>query len=274
MIDLFYRLRPFLFLVGLLSISLLVMANANQPLMWSIRAQTLKFVGAIEYRMNWASQILLSLRENQELRSSNLRLTAELARMRIAGRENEEFRQALGWQRRYEFETVATRIIAREPYGATNFLTIDVGQDQGVEVNMAVISHMGILGRIVHVSQNYSQVMPYLHSQFHVPGMIDTLGAIGIVSGKDSTPDSLVFHDVVKTEPIQTGQRVITHEASEIFPPNIPIGTIAGFQTQPGSNFWLVKVQPAAPLHTTHFAFVVLSHSGQVSPISETSSIN
>ena len=189
--------------------------------------------------------------------------------MRIAGRENEELRQALGWKREQELETIATRIVAREPFGTTNFLTLDVGSDQGVDVNMAVISHLGILGRIVHVSRNYSQVMPYLHSQFHVPAMIDTLGAIGIVSGKGSTPDSLLFHDVVKTEMIQIGQQVITHEASGVFPPNIPIGTIAGYETKPGSNFWIIKVEPATPLHTTHFAFVILSQSDPTEPMAE-----
>ncbi|MCY4160139.1 MAG: rod shape-determining protein MreC [Bacteroidetes bacterium] len=274
MIELFYRLRPFILLVGLLTISLVVMANINHSLMWSVRAQTLKLVGAIEYRMNWATEILLSINENQELRSANLKLTTELARLRIAGQQNEQLRRALGWQQMYEFETLAARIIAREPYGATNFLTLNVGSDQGVEVNMAVISHKGILGRIVHVSSGYSQVMPYLHSQFHVPAMIDTLGSIGIVSGKDSTPDSLIFHDVVKTVPVQKGQRVITHEASEIFPPNIPIGTIAGFQTQPGGNFWTIKLRPASPLHTTHFAFIILRRAERTDSIPDFPPIN
>ncbi len=270
MIDLLDRLRTFLLPAALLAISFMVMANANRPLMRGLRAQTLKIVGAVEYRISWVAEIPRSLRENQQLRDANLRLTNELNRLRIAGRENEDLREALGWKRRNEFETIAARIIARQPFGLSNFFTLDVGRAQGVDMDMAVISHMGILGRVVQVSQNYSEVMPYLHSQFYVPVMIDTLGAVGIVSGQTSSPDSLILSNVVKTENLQIGQRVITHDASEIFPPNIPVGTITEYRARPGSNFWEVRIEPAAPLHTIHFAFVVLGHSGQAQTTAET----
>ena len=268
-IGFFYRLRPVILLIFLLGTSLVFMANANRPLMWNIRAQTLKLAWAMEYRMSWATEILFSVQENRQLRNSNLQLTSELARLRIADKENRQLRNALGWQQQSELRTIPARIIAREPLGTSNFFTLNVGTDQGVEVNMAVISHEGILGRIMHVSRSYSQVMPYLHSKFHVPVMIDTLGAIGIVSGKESAPDSLMLHDVVKTENVRIGQRVITHEASEIFPPNIPVGTIADYQTQAGRNFWMIKIKPAAPLHTSHFAFVVLNQSDSVLTIAQ-----
>ncbi len=264
MIDLLLRLRTFILLLTLLAISTIFMANANHSLMRGIRAQTLKLVGAVEYRISWAAEIPRALRENQQLRDSNLRLIHELNRSQIAGRENEDLREALGWRRQNEFETVAARIIAREPYGSTNFFTLNVGRAQGVDVDMAVINHRGILGRIVQVNQNYSDVMPYLNSQFYVPVMIDTLGAIGIVSGESSTPDSLILSNVVKTENIEIGQRVVTHEASEVFPPNIPVGTITSYRALQGGNFWAIRIQPAAPLHSSHFAFVVLRHSAQL----------
>lgn len=274
MIDLLLRLRTFIFLIVLLIISIFFMANANRSLMWGIRTQALKIVGAVEYRIRWAAEVPRSLRENQELRDSNLRLTSELNRLRVARQENEDLRKALGWKHTSQFETVAARIIAREPFGVSNYFTLDVGSNQGVKMNMAVISHMGILGRVVQVSHDYSQVMPYLHSQFNVPVRIDTLGAIGIISGKTSTPDSLILSNVVKTENVQLGQRVITHEASEVFPPNLPVGTIADYRTQPGKNFWEIRVKPAAPLHTSHFAFVVLAHSSQPQTANETLQTN
>jgi len=259
MFEFIYRLRPFLLLFCLLTTSVLVMFNANRPMMWGIRAEVLRIVGSVEYRLSWASEILSALSENQELRDSNLQLTSKLARLRIAELENNELRHALGWQANQELETVPARIISREPFGATNFLTLDVGREQGVDVDMAVINHLGIIGRTVHVSSNYSEVMPYLHSQFHIPVMIDSLQSVGIVSGKDSTPDSLVLHNVVRTENVQIGQHVITHEASEIFPPNIPVGTIGGIRIQPENNFLILKIVPAVPLQTTHFAFVILN---------------
>jgi len=274
MFEFFYRLRPFILLFCLLAVSVVVMANVNRPLMRGVRAQTLKFVGAVEYQLSWASEILLALGENQKLRSSNLRLTSELARLRIAANENEELRGVLGWQNVNDYDAVPARIIAREPYGTTNYLTLDVGSEQGVTIDMAVISHLGIIGRTVHVSSNYSEVMPYLHSQFHVPVMIDSLRSVGIISGNGSTPDSLVLENVVRTENVQIGQRVITHQASEIFPPNIPVGTIVAVHPIAGNNFMLIKVEPAAALHTTHFVFVIVSQPVHLSSDSEPAPTN
>ena len=274
MFEVLYRLRPYILLFCLLAMSVVVMVNANRPLMRGVRAQTLKFVGAVEYQLSWASEIILALNENQQLRSSNLRLTSELARLRIAAFENEELRSALGWQNVNDYEALPARIIAREPYGTTNYLTIDVGSEQGVTTDMAVISHEGIIGRTVHVSSSYSEVMPYLHSQFHVPVMIDSLRSVGIVSGSGSTPDSLALENVVRTEDVQIGQRVITHQASEIFPPNIPVGTIEAVHSRPGNNFLLIKVEPAAALHTTHFVFVIVSQPVHLSSTSESAPAN
>lgn len=257
MIDLFLRLRHLFFLLFLLTLSIIFMAYGNSELMWGVRAQTLQLVWAIESRMNQIAEIQHSVSENKKLRDENLNLTTELARLRNISRENEELRHSIEWRENNKFETIPARIITRGGFGPRGHFVLDVGRDQGVQKNMSVISHQGILGRIIHVSNNHSRVMPYLHAKFHVPVIIDTLGAVGILSGQGSMPDSLILENVIKTEPVEKGQHVITHYASEIFPPNIPVGTIADIKTQPGRNFFQIKISPAAPLHTTHFAFVV-----------------
>lgn len=75
-----------------------------------------------------------------------------------------------------------------------------MGRAQEVDMNMAVISHIGIMGRIVQVSWNYSDIMPYLHSQSNAHVMTDTHHAIGIVSGQTCTPAPLILSKIVKTD--------------------------------------------------------------------------
>lgn len=259
MIDLWYRLRDYALLSALLIVSLIFMTNANRPLMRGFRSQALQIAGQVESRMAWAARAMRAFNENQTLRNANLRLTSELARLRVVDLENRDLRQALDWKNNSGLETVAARIVAREPFGTTNYLTLDVGSADGVEANMAVVSHLGILGRVIDVSRNYSSVLPHVHSQFHVPAMIDTLRVIGIISGEGNEPDVLELKEIVVSADVQNGQRVVTHEASGIFPANMPIGTILESDRQAGSNYWQIKVTPAAPLSTAHFAFVILN---------------
>ena len=269
MVDFFYRLRHFFLLFALLELSVIFMIRGNSELMWGLRAQTLQLVWKVESSMNWVAELQRSLGENEKLRDENLALTTELARLRIASRENETLRQIIGWQKNSEFETVPADIVLRAPFGFSGHFVLNVGSDQGVEKDMPVISHQGILGRIVHVSNRYSRVMHYLHPKFHVPVMIDTLGTVGILSRKMSEPESLILENIVKTEKIQNGQRVITHYASKIFPPNIPVGTIDHHKKQPEQNFFEITIRPAAPLHTTHHAFVVKQSSQMELPVEE-----
>ncbi|MXY07019.1 MAG: rod shape-determining protein MreC [Rhodothermaceae bacterium] len=274
MIDLWYRLRDYALLSALLIISLIFMTNANQPLMRGIRSQALQIAGKVEYRMAWAAMALRAFNENQALRDAHRGLTSELARLRVVDIENQVLRQALDWKNNSDLETVAARIVAREPFGTTNFFTLDVGSVDGIEVNMAVVSHLGILGRVIDVSRNYSTVLPHLHSQFHVPAMIDTLRVIGIISGEGNEPDVLELKEIVVSADVQNGQRVVTHEASGIFPPNMPIGTILESNRQAGSNYWQIKVTPAAPLSTAHFAFVILNRPDSAGILLESLSNN
>ncbi|MYF40075.1 MAG: rod shape-determining protein MreC [Rhodothermaceae bacterium] len=274
MIDLWYRLRDYALLSALLIVSVIFMTNANRPLMRGVRSQALQIAGTVEYRMAWAAIALRAFNENQTLRDAHLRHTSELARLRVVDLENQVLRQALDWKNNSGLETMAARIVAREPFGTTNFFTLDVGSVDGVEVNMAVVSHLGILGRVIDVSRNYSTVLPHLHSQFHVPAMIDTLRVIGIISGGSNEPDVLELKEIVVSADVQHGQRVVTHEASGIFPPNMPIGTVLESNRQAGSNYWQIKVIPAAPLSTAHFAFVILNRPDSAGIVLESHSNN
>ena len=66
----------------------------------------------------------------------------------------------------------------------------------------------------------------------------------------------------------------VTHEASGIFPPNMPIGTVLESNRQAGSNYWQIKVIPAAPLSTAHFAFVILNRPDSAGIVLESLSNN
>lgn len=252
------RIRDFVVLFVMLLVALLFMLNANEQMLRGFRVAALEITGSIEKRIAWAGQLVFAVRDNVRLRRENVQLTSELSRLRVAREENTRLLDLLGFRADSVYQLAPARIVAREPYGQSNFFTLDVGQRKGVAVDMAVINENGILGRIVHVSANYSRVMPYLNTEFHVPAMIEPLFAVGMISWPGSRQDVLVLEDVVQTEPVEAGQMVVTHEASGIFPPNIPVGTVSEVRMRPGLNAWDIEVRPASPLHSARFAFVVL----------------
>ncbi len=68
----------------------------------------------------------------------------------------------------------------------------------------------------------------------------------------------LALENVVKTEPVEAGQLVVTSRASSVFPPGYPVGVIISVANRPGENLLEIQVRPASPLSTAQHAFVIL----------------
>ncbi|MDE2731127.1 MAG: rod shape-determining protein MreC [Bacteroidota bacterium] len=257
MIALWTRLRDYVIFGMLLMVGILFMLSMNDSMTRGLRIVALEISGTVESRLAWLGTLSFALADNERLRRENARLTSQLGQTRVAMLENERLKEALGFKQDEAVQLVAGRVVARDRFGQSNFFTLDVGGSDGVEIDMAVIDVRGILGRVVQVSSGYSRVMSYLNTDFHVPAMIESTLAVGMISWSGVRRDVLLLENVVNTETVVPGQRVITHQASEVFPPFLTVGTISEVNPKPSLNSWAIEVEPAAKLHTAQFAFVV-----------------
>ena len=252
------RIRDWVILATLLLSSVVMMLAQNDPMLRGMRGVSLEITSWVEARFAWVGQFFRALDENEVLRRDNIELSSQLARLREARLENERLALALAFQQDSAYQKVAARIITKDIFGQDNSLTLDVGRADGVETGMAVVDEKGILGRVIFVSTHYSRVMPYLNTEFHVPAKIQPLQAVGIISWPGSRSDVLLLENVVKTEPVEAGQRVVTSRASSVFPPGYPVGLIDSVANRPGENLLEIHVRPASPLNTAQHAFVIL----------------
>lgn len=252
------RIRDWVVLSALLIGSIVVMLAKNEPLLHSMRGVSLEVTSWVEARFSWVGTFFRTIDENDVLRQDNITLSSQLARSREARLENDRLRQLLQLREATDYPMVAANIIAKDIFGQENFLTLDVGRADSVDTGMAVIDDKGILGTVVFVSENYCRVLPYLNTDFHVPAKIQPLQALGMVNWPGIRPDVLVLEHIVKTEPVEPGQLVVTSQHSGVFPPGYPIGRIDSVANLPGENVLAIQVTPASPIHTAEHAFVIL----------------
>jgi len=252
------RIRDWVILSVLLVSSVAMMLTQNHPLLRGLRGVSLESTSWVEARFAWIGQFIRAIDENEVLRRDNIELSSQLARLREARLENEKLQRLLALQDTTTYAMVAARIIGKDIFGQENFLTLDVGRADSVDVGMAVIDEKGILGTVVFVSAHYSRVMPYLNTEFRLSAKIQPLQAVGIVSWPGNRPDVLLLEHVVKTEPVKPGQLVVTSAFSEVFPPGYTVGHIDSVANRPGENLLEIHVQPASPLNTAEHAFVIL----------------
>jgi rod shape-determining protein MreC len=256
--DVQTRLLDWALLLGLLFVSAVVMFTQNHALSRALRAQTIEWTAEVESSFAWMGRYLRVLEENRELRRRNIELSSRVARTRSVRMQNRELRRLLGLQDSSDAPLRAARIVTKDIYQQENFLTLDVGRTDGVREGMPVLHESGIVGTVLLTSKEYARVMPFLNTDFRVPGTILPLRTEGIVQWDGERHDRLLLKHVVKTEPVETGQTVVTSGHSDVFPPGRAIGTIESVEPRPGRSELLIYLRPAVSLDEIGHAFVLL----------------
>lgn len=252
------QLGDWTLLVALLLGAGVLMLQYNRPLVRTVRAEVLGLTAQIESSLAWMGRYVRALEQNEELRRENIRLSSQVARTRAVRERNEELERLLNLEDSTAPPLRTARILTKDLFQQNNLLTLDVGRADGVREEMPVIHEQGIVGKVVLVSDHYARVMPFLHTDFRVPAIILPFGAEGIVRWDGERLDQLRLDHIVKTEPVEVGQRVVTSEHSNVFPAGYRIGTIDSVAARPGRSELQIILRPAVSLYEVSHASVLL----------------
>ncbi len=138
-----------------------------------------------------------------------------------------------------------------------NYLTLNVGKNQGIEKDMAIISPEGIVGIVVDVSANYSSAMSLLHKDVSVNCQLKKDNNYGSISWDGSSYEYCLLTDIPTHSRIKKGDTVITSELSGIFPQGLIVGTIESFERKQNDPFYTAKVKLSSNLKKVNHVYVI-----------------
>ncbi len=139
-----------------------------------------------------------------------------------------------------------------------NYIQLNRGGNQGVKDNMAVLSSDGaIIGLVVNVSPNFSQVMTMLHTKNRVPATIKNFNVNGTVEWDTKDPRFVLLRGISRDVQVKKGDSVLTSPYSYNFPPGYLVGRVAAIDTDKTSGFYILKVQTAVNFNSVQQAFIV-----------------
>lgn len=128
-----------------------------------------------------------------------------------------------------------------------NYVQINLGANQGIKDNMGVFSSDGgLVGQVVNVSPNFSQVMSLLHVQNKVNVLVKKTKSSGTLSWDGKDPRFLSLSSIPKSDSLVKGDTILTGNYSLSFPPGHMVGTIAEIIPDPSTNFYVLKIKTAA----------------------------
>jgi len=209
------------------------------------------------YFFNNAHEIEL---ENIELRAKVDHLSAEYIRMELLERDNIHLRELLQLDQRYpNFSTIGAEIIARDSNNWNTSFIIDKGTSHGLDANMVVIAHGGLVGRIVHSGSNFSRVMPIIDDSSSVGATTLRTGDFGFVRGDlmFSTTGLLSMELLDLDSEILVGDEIITSALGRIYPNGISIGTVVDVQDNPATLTRVASILPTVDFRRLSTVLVI-----------------
>ncbi len=193
-------------------------------------------------------------RENRELRAQIENMTVQDARLREDALMAHRIQALLAFKEQYVDTTVAAQVIGTSGSEQSRILYLDKGSADGIKPDMAVITPTGIVGKIVQVFPDSSQVLP-INDQFSgVGAALKSSRLQGILKGSPDGATTLQY--VMSDEKVEPGEEVVTSGGDRIFPKGLPVGKVVS--VEPGKDLFLnIRVVPAARLDQVEEVLVV-----------------
>jgi rod shape-determining protein MreC len=178
----------------------------------------------------------------------------------------------LSFQRRYVWRDA--QVVYNTVNQQENYFQINRGSKYGIRDNMGVVNSDGALvGVVLNVSENFSQVMSLLNVQNTTSVVMKKSGNQGKITWDGKDPAFLILNDIPKSDSIAKGDTVITGPYSFNYPPGVIVGTVESFLPgNTGSTFYTIRLRAAANFRGLQQVHVVenLSYNEQVGLMNDT----
>ena len=113
--------------------------------------------------------------ENEELIAKNNELEEKLRELEIIKAENATLRSYNNMTEKYsDYTTIPAYIINKDISNLSDTMIINVGSDNGVEVNMPVITTEGLVGYTISVTNKTAKVQPIIDPGTSISSAIST----------------------------------------------------------------------------------------------------
>lgn len=203
--------------------------------------------GVTGYLDSWKLRKNIEIAYN-DLRAQNEELSYRVQQMEQLEAELEQYQTVwkIARDQYMEQTPILASVTAKETGNWFRKFTIDVGENHGVKVNMAVVNDKGLIGYIDKVEKTTSEVLTIVDSRAGVAGRIRSTFDQGMVHGtlgKDEEATCRMYYLPVDLVP-RPGDVVETSGIGMPFPKGIPIGEVRESTRYMDQNKHYVVIEP------------------------------
>ena len=166
--------------------------------------------------------------ENVRLRESVLRLQRWQTVAHSLSQENESLRELLHYRGIPWPSFVSAKVIAGSGNSFVRAVLISAGHRDGVKAGQAVMTGLGLVGRVVKTGARSSNILLLTDLNSRIPVLVGGQGNRGILAG-DNT-DTAHLDLLSGGSGVEIGMRVTTSGHGGKLPPGVPIGRVSAVE--------------------------------------------
>ena len=194
-------------------------------------------------------------RQNKVLRDEFDQLQSKIIESDEILQENKRLRELLDFKEESVFSLVSVRVIAKDNYFGNQIIVVNRGRNSDIKKDQAVITNLGLVGKIVQVKSNVSKAMLINNPNLSVAVVIQGSRQQGLLQGSFHGKCKIRYLD--SDAKIQKGDVVVTSGLGGMFPKGITAGRIISVNREIGEDLQYAILKPEVDLSRIEEVFVI-----------------
>mgnify|MGYP006271803965 CR=1 FL=1 len=165
---------------------------------------------------------------NKRLKKRVEELNYRLSKLEKIKNENQRLRKLLDFKERVPYQAVGASVVSHSADNWSQVVTINRGQQSGIEAKMAVIAERGyLIGVVKRVTQYTAQVLLLTDQEFVTGGLVSRTSSrdLGVIRGRRSS-NKLLMNNLSWDADIKVKDIIVTSGLSGNLPKGLPIGEV------------------------------------------------
>ena len=189
------------------------------------------------------NNIKTGIQEYFRLRTDNAQLAEENARLKLAlmllAHENEAIaeRDSQYVYSHLEWDYIPAKVIGMTTTKQHNYLTINKGMRDGIEVDMGVIGADGVVGIVSAVGEKYALVVPIIHTNISISSRLKSNSQVGGTNWNGRDYQYVNLTEMARHVAVNVGDTVVTSGLTDVFYEGLVVGVVAETELGTGDNY-------------------------------------
>ena len=202
-------------------------------------------------------------KDNQVLAEENAYLKTQL--MLLANQEEVTLeRDSQYIYSHLDWEYIPAKVIDISTHKQHNYLTINKGARDSIQLDMGVVCQNGVIGIVSAVGEKYALVVPMIHTNMNLSCRLKKNDYIGRTQWMGRNHREVKLEDISRHISVELGDTIITSGLTPVFPQGLMVGTVISSDLNEGDNYHNIQVELSTDYQAIKYVQVIYNRAAEL----------